>query len=162
MFKNLTLSALLLFSTLSFAQAQDRQKTVENPSTGWFTNIHLGGYMQIRYNGLFQTNSELECEQCDEAWGGEENSLSLRRLRFKIYGQIHPRVFFYFQPDFAKSVSGSHNVGKIKDAYVELGLDKKNEFRLRVGQSKVPFGYENLQSSSQRLPLDRDDALTAG
>jgi hypothetical protein len=118
--------------------------------------------MQIRYNGLFQTNSDLECEQCDEAWGGEESSLSLRRLRFKIYGQIHPRVFFYFQPDFSKSVSGAHNVGKLKDAFVDLGLDKNNEFRLRIGQSKVPFGYENLQSSSQRLPLDRDDALNSG
>jgi phosphate-selective porin len=30
-----------------------------------------------------------------------------------------------------------------------------------VGQSKVPFGYENLQSSSNRLALDRADSLNS-
>ncbi|SFU09071.1 Phosphate-selective porin O and P [Algoriphagus locisalis] len=161
MLKKLTLATFLLLLSFSFAQAQE-EKNDEKTSPGWFDKIHLGGYMQVRYNGLFQTNPALECEQCDEAWGGEENSLSLRRLRFKIYGQIHPRVFFYFQPDFAKSVGESDHVGRLKDAYFDLGLDLKNEFRLRIGQSKVPFGYENMQSSSQRLPLDRDDALNSG
>jgi len=159
MFKNILIASLFLLISSLVVQAQEKQE--EKSSPGWFEKIHLGGYMQVRYNGLFQTNPELECEQCDEAWGGEENSLSLRRLRFKIYGQIHPRVFFYFQPDFSKSVTGSQNVGRLKDAYVDLGLDRNNEFRLRIGQSKVPFGYENLQSSSQRLPLDRDDALNS-
>jgi hypothetical protein len=32
---------------------------------------------------------------------------------------------------------------------------------VRVGQSKVPYGYENLQSSSNRLALDRVDALNS-
>jgi hypothetical protein len=40
-----------------------------------------------------------------------------------------------------------------------LSFDTK--FRLRVGQSKVPFGFENLQSSQNRLTLDRNDALSA-
>jgi phosphate-selective porin len=30
-----------------------------------------------------------------------------------------------------------------------------------VGQSKVPYGFENLQSSSNRLALDRNDALNS-
>ena len=33
---------------------------------------------------------------------------------------------------------------------------------MRVGQSKVPYGFENLQSSSSRLPFDRNDALNSG
>jgi hypothetical protein len=40
-------------------------------------------------------------------------------------------------------------------------LIQKKEFRLRVGQSKVPFGFENLQSSQNRLTLDRNDALNS-
>jgi hypothetical protein len=40
-----------------------------------------------------------------------------------------------------------------------LSFDTK--FRLRVGQSKVPFGFENLQSSQNRLTLDRNDALNS-
>jgi phosphate-selective porin len=51
--------------------------------------------------------------------------------------------------------------GQLRDAYVDVGLDKKNEYRLRLGQSKVPFGFENMQSSQNRLPLDRADALNS-
>jgi hypothetical protein len=41
-----------------------------------------------------------------------------------------------------------------------LSFDTKKEFRVRVGQSKVPF-FENLQSSQNRLTLDRNDALNS-
>jgi hypothetical protein len=30
-----------------------------------------------------------------------------------------------------------------------------------LGQSKVPYGFENMQSSQNRLPLDRNDALNS-
>ncbi|WP_026955062.1 porin [Algoriphagus vanfongensis] len=136
--------------------AQEKGKTNK-----WFENIQIGGYMQIRYNGLFESNPNLECEQCDESWGHEGGGISFRRLRFTIKGQISPRVYFYFQPDFAKSIGGDHHVGQLKDAYLDVGLDKRNEFRVRIGQSKVPYGFENMQSSSNRLPLDRNDALNS-
>lgn len=136
------------------------QGPVKKPK--WYESIQIGGYMQIRYNGLFETNPNLNCEQCDENWGESGGGLSFRRLRLKVKGHLSPRVFFYFQPDFAKTVGGSHHVGQLKDAYLDLGLDAQSEFRIRVGQSKVPFGYENMQSSSNRLPLDRNDALNSG
>ncbi len=50
----------------------------------------------------------------------------------------------------------------MRDAYADLHLDKDKEFRFRVGLSKVPFGWENLQSSSNRVPLDRSDSLNSG
>lgn len=80
------------------------------------------GYLQIRYNGLFESNPQLECEQCDENWGEHGKGFSFRRILFKIKGQISPRVFFYFQPDFARSIGGSHHVGQLKDAYIDLVL----------------------------------------
>ncbi|QCR23156.1 porin [Pontibacter sp. SGAir0037] len=138
------------------ASAQQKQ------SEKWYDKIHVGGYMQVRYNKLFETNPELGCEQCDEFWGAKGGGLSLRRLRLKFYGQISPRIYIYIQPDFAKSVGESIHVGRVKDAYVDIGLDKHNEYRIRIGQSKVPFGFENMQSSSHRLPLDRNDALNSG
>lgn len=64
----------------------------------------------------------------------------------------------YIQPDFA---SGGQNFAQIRDAYFDLGLDEKQEFRLRIGQSKVPFGFENLQESQNRIPLDRNDGLNS-
>lgn len=127
----------------------------------WFETFSIRGYMQVRYNRLLETNSALACEQCDRSWG-EGGGLFLRRIRIIFSGQVHERIYFYIQPDFASSASSTGlHFSQIRDAYVDVGLDKKNQFRIRLGQSKVPFGFENMQSSQNRLPLDRNDALNS-
>src|SRR5690349_18878715 len=109
----------------------------------WYEKISLRGYMQVRYNRLLETNGQLKCESCDRSMG-ENGGFFIRRMRVVLYGQIHERVYFYFQPDFGTSASSTAlHFGQIRDAYLDLGLDKKNEYRFRVGQSKVPFGFEN-------------------
>jgi hypothetical protein len=65
------------------------------------------------------------------------------------------------QPDYGTDAAGTQHYLQIRDAYFDLALDTKKEHRLRLGQSKVPFGFENLQSSQNRLPLDRNDALNS-
>jgi hypothetical protein len=131
------------------------------PAKKWYESIQLRGYMQVRYNGLLQTNEDLECEQCDRSWGGD-NDFFVRRMRLIFYGQVSPRVYFYIQPDFASSPSSSAmHFGQLRDAYFDVGLDQQNEFRFRIGQSKVPYGFENMQSSQNRLPLDRADAMNS-
>lgn len=136
----------------------------------WYDRISLRGYAQIRYNGLFSTNDKVSCEQCDKSWGTTStdpdakanNGLFIRRARLVFSGQVHPNVFFYFQPDFASSPStGIQNFVQIRDLYFDLSFDKKREYRVRVGQSKIPYGFENMQSSSQRLALDRNDAMNS-
>ncbi|PRY88939.1 porin [Mongoliibacter ruber] len=124
----------------------------------WYETIQLRGYAQMRYNGLLETNPDLQCAQCDRSWGGDGGGFFFRRIRMIFSGQIHERIFMYIQPDLA---SGGNNFAQIRDAYFDLGLDAKQEFRLRIGQSKVPFGFENLQSSQNRLPLDRHDGLNS-
>ncbi len=128
----------------------------------WYENISIRGYGQVRYNRLLETNENLTCEQCDRSWG-KNGGFFLRRLRLVFYGQVHKNVYFYIQPDLAASVT---NVGlhylQLRDAYFDVGLDSLNEFRFRIGQSKVPYGFENLQSSQNRLTLDRNDALNSG
>ncbi|WP_345160496.1 porin [Flavobacterium ginsengisoli] len=136
----------------------------------WYDRISLRGYAQIRYNGLLSTNDKVSCEQCDRSWGTTStapdakanNGLFIRRARLVFSGQVHPNVFFYFQPDFASSpASGINNFVQIRDLYFDLSFDKKKEYRVRVGQSKIPYGFENMQSSSQRLTLDRADAINS-
>ena len=117
--------------------------------------------MQVRYNRLLETNPLLKCDQCDRSIG-EGGGIFLRRMRVILFGQVHPRVYFYVQPDFASSASSnSLHFGQLRDAYVDVGLDRKNEFRVRLGQSKIPYGFENMQSSQNRIPLDRADALNS-
>lgn len=153
--------ALVILS--SFARgAQDDSLLTEKPEpkvqNAWYEKIQLRGYAQLRYNGLIETNPDLKCDQCDRSWGGDGGGFFFRRIRMIFSGQIHPRVFMYIQPDFA---SGGSNLVQIRDAYFDLGLDADNEFRVRIGQSKVPFGFENMQSSQNRLPLDRHDGMNS-
>ncbi|HET6243786.1 MAG TPA: porin [Bacteroidia bacterium] len=127
----------------------------------WFEKISIRGYAQVRYNRLLETNPLLSCDQCDKSWG-ENGGFFIRRTRIIFYGNVHDRVYIYIQPDFASAISstGLHYV-QLRDAYFDLFLDNNKEFRFRVGQSKVPYGFENLQSSQNRIPLDRHDALNS-
>lgn len=127
----------------------------------WYDSFSIRGYGQVRYNRLFETNDKLKSEQGDRSIG-DNGGFFIRRLRIIFSGQINERVYFYIQPDFASSASSTGlHFGQLRDAYFDLGLDKDNEFRFRVGQSKIPFGFENMQSSQNRLPLDRNDALNS-
>ncbi len=126
----------------------------------WYETISLRGYMQVRYNRLLESNPKLKNEQGDKSWG-ENGGLSIRRGRLILSGYVNDRIYFYIQPDFGSSTGTTLQLFQIRDAYFDLGLNKKNEFRLRIGQSKVPFGFENMQSSQNRLPLDRADATNS-
>jgi hypothetical protein len=143
------------------AQDPDSVKMRKAKPIEWFRKISLRGYAQIRYNKLLETNPDLGCEQCDKSWGGD-NGFFFRRIRLIVFGQVHERVYVYIQPDFASSASSSAmNFAQIRDAYFDVGLDKDNQWRLRFGQSKVPYGFENLQSSQNRIPLDRNDGINS-
>lgn len=155
------LSQNVLGQVDSAQQSSATIKTHTPAKAKWYDNISIRGYMQVRYNRLLETNPSLKCEQCDRSWG-ENGGLFIRRMRIIIYGQIHERVYFYIQPDLASAPStNAQNFAQIRDAYVDLGIDKKSEYRIRLGQSKIPFGFENLQSSQNRIPLDRNDALNS-
>lgn len=191
MIKRKIIAALLLLTCAANAQELNKQdvknevmrildsinkaKLPDTKSGGgveehWYDRISLRGYAQIRYNGLFSTNDKVSCDQCDKSWGTtstapdakSNNGLFIRRARLVFSGQVHPNVFFYFQPDFASSPSnGIQNFVQIRDLYFDLSFDKKREYRVRVGQSKIPYGFENMQSSSQRLTLDRADGINS-
>lgn len=151
---------LVLFSFYLFLSQSVLGQTVP-PKKQWFESIQLRGYMQVRYNRLLETNPLLQCAQCDRSWG-DNGGFFIRRMRLIFSGQISERVYFYIQPDLASNPSSTATqYAQIRDAYVDVGLDAKNEFRLRIGQSKVPFGFENMQSSQNRIPLDRNDALNS-
>ncbi|MBL0938389.1 MAG: porin [Gemmatimonadaceae bacterium] len=135
--------------------------TPETPkSPAWYDRVRIRGYGQIRYNRLLENNPQLQCEQCDRSWG-ENGGAFIRRARVIVQGYVHPQLFIYLQPDFASTAGTTGNVAQLRDWYVDVGIDKANEFRLRVGQSKVPYSFENMQSSQNRLPLDRADATNS-
>lgn len=164
------LIVIVVLLSASFVYSQEKERDTvyledgvkaNVPKVKWNDLINLRGYTQLRYNRIGETNPDLLCEQCDRSWGGD-GGFFFRRIRLIFFGDIHERVFFYIQPDFASSPGGDRQqFSQIRDAYFDVALDSKKEFRFRFGQSKVPFGFENLQSSQNRIPLDRNDGLNS-
>ncbi len=161
----LVLNAL---DSIAKVKAADEKNKVKKEN--WYESISLRGYVQVRYNGLLSTNDKVACDQCDKSWGTtstaadakSNNGFFVRRARMVFSGQVHPNVYIYIQPDFASSpATGVNHFVQLRDAYFDLSFDAKKEFRVRIGQSKVPYGFENLQSSQNRLTLDRNDALNS-
>jgi uncharacterized coiled-coil protein SlyX len=146
-------------ATAAVAEAKGKTES-RPPAKRWFEKYSLRGYAQFRYNRVLETNPLLSCEQCDRSWGNN-NGFFTRRARLVLSGDINDRVFMYIQPDLASSAGTAQHYAQLRDLYFDVSLDKKKEFRIRVGQSKVPFGFENLQSSQNRLSLDRNDPLNS-
>ncbi len=139
------------------AKAQNDEK--------WFNKISMRGYTQLRYNqGLTgdRISGDPELTHVGDKSVKDNSNFSFRRVRLVFSGDVNDYLYLYLQPDFATQVSDtSQNFAQLRDAYADLYADKKHEYRIRAGQSKVPFGWENLQSSQNRLTLDRNDALNS-
>lgn len=162
--RQMALAAIAAITTFAAAAQSsnivEKAPVLKKEAKQWYENFAIRGYIQVRYNRLLETNPKLKCEQCDRSVG-ENGGFIVRRGRIILSGQIAKNVYFYIQPDFGSSTGTTQHIFQIRDAYFDIGFDKKNEFRVRIGQSKVPFGFENMQSSQNRLPLDRNDGLNS-
>ncbi len=131
----------------------------------WYDKLSFRGYTQVRVNEVFEdSDSDAAGHHVGDSSVGENQNFLIRRGRLILSGDVNDHVYLYFQPDFAVSPPGSPDANQfvqLRDLYADLYIDKDKEFRFRVGQSKVPYGWENLQSSQNRLPLDRNDALNS-
>ena len=134
--------------------------------------LKIRGYTQLRYSQIISGDADApsgrsRLRSVNDSGIGSDTNFTLRRIRLVFQGDLGHGISYYLQPDFAAAVNNQSsgerrdNYVQLRDAYVDVALDKKHEFKLRLGQSKVPFGWENLQSSSNRIPLDRSDAMNS-
>jgi hypothetical protein len=145
-------------TTLSVQKALEKMGPAPTKKAHWYDKIQLRGYTQVRYNRLLETNPDLKFE--GDRSVGDKGSVLIRRARLIFFGDISSHLFLYYQVDFASNASSTAlHFGQIRDLYADIYVDTGKVFRFRVGQSKVPFGFENMQSSQNRLALDRSDAL---
>ncbi|HEY9130688.1 MAG TPA: porin [Dyella sp.] len=129
----------------------------------WYDRISLRGYTQLRYNHELSGDAGLLRAPGDRFIGNNQG-FGIRRARLVISGDLNDYVSLYLQPDFASTPSGSSTThfGQLRDAYADIYFDRDKEWRVRAGQSKIPYGWENLQSSQNRIAPDRADALNSG
>lgn len=143
--------------------------TEPRKETAWYERLNVRGYTQVRYNRLGNEISSQIGDNDDFATPTQDRSVGkhggflIRRARLILFGDVGEHVYVYLQPDFAGASAGNtQNIAAIRDFYGDLALDKQRTLRFRIGQSKVPFGWENMQSSQNRLLLDRSEAINSG
>lgn len=138
----------------------------------WYDKLQLRGYTQLRMNEIVSGDKNAptgvsRLRSVQDSGINENGNFSIRRARLVVQGDISNRVSLYMQGDLSAAVSNQtggesrQNFFQMRDAYADVYLDKAKTLKVRFGQSKVPFGWENLQSSSNRVPLDRTDAINA-
>jgi hypothetical protein len=140
---------------------------VDTDKRNWSNKIKAGGYLQFRNTEWLDGGDKINASSsspdsfkgywADGSTQNDKNFL-IRRARLILSGNIGDHLGLYLQPDFA---SQGANLGQLRDFYGDIYIDKAKEHRVRIGQSKVPYGFENLQSSSKRLTLDRNDAFNS-
>lgn len=139
---------------------EQKEQPYKKEPKKWYDKYGERGYMQFREDNIINTNSKYTCDQCDKGIGPNQ-TFFLRRMRLVISGNITDRISIYLQPDFASSSGSTLNYAQLRDAYFDAAIDKEKINRFRVGLSKIPYGFENMQSSQNRLDLDRDDAINS-
>jgi hypothetical protein len=133
------------------AEAEAKPDAKHKP---WYERFTIRGYAQFRFNRLYASNEDLGNRLGDSA-NVEDNSFSIRRARLVVSGDVTSFLAVYLQADFAGAEV------KMRDWYGDIFLDKDKTFRFRLGQQKIPFGWENMQSSQNRAPLDRSDGINS-
>lgn len=159
-------SALDAAHLATLEQKPEEKKKDDKPKEKkWYDKLGIRGYAQVRINEVTheEAGSAPAQHAGDRSIGDNQNFL-IRRARVILSGDVGEHTYVYLQPDFASSVPGSSDANQfaqIRDWYADCYIDTTKVHRFRVGQSKVPYGWENMQSSSNRLPLDRSDSLNS-
>lgn len=126
----------------------------------WYDRLRLDGYMQLRFTEQLNGAADGLDVPNDKSVRKDEG-LMLRRGRVKITGDATENLHIYTQMDFQGSTGGSSLSLQARDFYGDLDLVDGGEHRLRAGLSKVPYGWVNMQSSQNRLAMERPDALNS-
>jgi hypothetical protein len=126
----------------------------------WYERLGLRGYTQFRGTEVF-TGGTIPLEVPADRSVNKSESLMIRRGRFIYSGDATDHLALYAQADFNASSGAADFSLQMRDLYADVALDDAKTFRFRLGQSKVPFGFVNLQSSQNRAPIERPDPLNS-
>jgi hypothetical protein len=141
----LTVICLLCFNLITLAQ---------NPSPADSTKKKykpkLSGFFQAHYLNEFNTNGDSI---------RDPDGFRMLRVRLTVKGKISDKMSYQISID----PRAPEQAGLLRDAYLEYNFWGKQ--KLRIGQQKTQFGYENRQSSSELYTVNRaemSDGLSRG
>jgi phosphate-selective porin OprO/OprP len=135
------------------------------PSVTWkdgATTLLFPGVAQVRISNRVQVrySHELPDETVTLPGAGgpgdSRGSFRIRRAKFKIDGWFHrPWLLYELQTNWP-SLTGSNAGALLEDANVNWDVTKgERRFMVKLGQYKVPFGLQELISSTSQQLVDR-------
>lgn len=144
--------------------------SLHQPSSGkskpWYEKLSIRGYSQFRFGRALTRDSDGADPHLfgDHSISANTGTFSIRRARLAISGDVSDHLSFFFQSDFANNPADGTNTyfAQIRDLYADIYFDTEKVHRVRLGESKIPWGFEEMQSSGNRIPLDRSDAIDSG
>jgi len=102
----------------------------------------LSGYIQTHYRYAFKTGSDSLVDHDD---------FRVQRVRLGIQGKILSWVDYDIEID----PRAPEMTGILRDAFITLKVIPRH--KLRIGQQKMQFGYENLESSTRLFAVNRTE-----
>lgn len=100
----------------------------EKKAPTWINNVKLSGYGIVQYQYSGQD-------------GAESNSFNLRLARFSLDGRVLDDFYWKAQIQFNGNTSTLGSSPKVVDLFAEW--QKYDFFRVKIGQFKNPFTFEN-------------------
>lgn len=141
--------------------AEEKPKVEEaKKPTPWYDKLGIRGYVQVRHHSILSQH-EADLNVPADRSVSETDTVLIRRGRVILFGDVSDHLYLYAQTDMNASPSSGDFALQMRDLYADIAIDKAKEFRFRVGQSKIPFGWVNLQSSQNRAPVERPDAINS-
>ena len=154
----------LLCASAAAAQAQTAPPppptTTVDASRGGITiasganSLTIGARPQLRWT--IEDREQVDSDTAGSGVGhadGPVSQFDVVRLRVSLSGGMYrPWLRYSFQFDFSRT--GGEGASKIKDAVLEIRPTGQN-FRFQMGQFKVPFGLQQLNSSGRLQFVDR-------
>ena len=112
------------------------------------SRLQIGGYGQIRITNVGNSAGDRT---------GPHDSIDFQLARFR------PRLTFFMDPHWEADLQINVNTRgatatsfQARDAYIEYHNGQNNRYALRLGQQKVPFGFETfVEGDEQRPALER-------
>lgn len=119
-----------------------KQKAEKDKDEGWkLKEPELRGYVQVHFRQPFHTGADALVDN---------NDFRVQRVRIGAAGEVLPWLGYVVEVD----PRAPEIRGLLRDAYLEL---KGFHQRLRIGQQKTQFGYENAESSTELYAVNRSE-----
>jgi len=144
---------------------EEKKKSVDTPAIPFWSKKGFGletedgnwkTSLQWRFQGRFTYPERADAEALTDFTNNPEATFELRRVRMKIGGHGYkPWIKYYFEVDLQSTSDSGSSAGSTRVIDWRIDLAKYNTFTIRVGQWKINYNRERVDSSGKQTFVER-------